>query len=213
MTQPLQLERCADSLLLIHIQTRTMLNDDAANVVLQVEQVLYVLGHMCPTGAELWAREVASGLKVPVPCGILLVPDREQSDRRVSEALLAHGSECHMHHLLNGIVDLVSDDGSCPRCRGVDGYLHPDLTIVQAMGLKRTAAVDGNRPIVAEANECAQQHSQETQAVLARGTKLSVLAEGAVGVVHVHLQTQTMNTLLTPKVITLESKYGKTAIK
>jgi hypothetical protein len=70
------------------------------------------------------------------PHRILLVPNQERSDRRVggvSEALLAHGSECQVRHLLDGVVGLTPDDGSCPRCRGVDGYLHPDLTTVQAM--------------------------------------------------------------------------------
>jgi hypothetical protein len=140
---------------------------------------------------------------VLAPLEILLVLDQEQSDRHaggVGEALLAHGSECHVRHLLDGIANLAPDDGSYPWRHGVDGYLYPDLTTVQAMGLKRTAMVDGNRSVVAEVNECAQQHSQKARAVSARGTKISILTEGAVGVVvYVHLQAQTTKTLLTPK--------------
>jgi hypothetical protein len=55
-TQPLQLERRADSLLLVRIQMHTLCDNDAAGVVLQVEQVLHILGHLCPAVAELLAR-------------------------------------------------------------------------------------------------------------------------------------------------------------
>jgi hypothetical protein len=85
--------------------------------------------------------------------------DREQRNwcvGGVSEASLALGNECHMHHLLNGIVKLTSNDGSCPWCHGVDGYLYPDLTTIQATGLKRTTVVDGDRPVEGEVNKGAQ---------------------------------------------------------
>jgi hypothetical protein len=66
------------------------------------------------------------------------------------------------------------------------------------MGLKRSVVVDGDRPIVAEANKCAQQHLREARTVLAYGPKTTILTKGAVGVVvHVHLQKQTTKTLLT----------------
>jgi hypothetical protein len=61
-----------------------------------------------------------------------------------------------VRYLLDGVIDLTPDDGSYPWCHRVDRYLHPDLTTVQAMGLNRSAAVDGDRPVVAKANECAQ---------------------------------------------------------
>jgi hypothetical protein len=73
----------------------------------------------------------------------------------------------HRHHLLDGVIDLSPDDGSCLLCHGVDGY----LTTVQAAGLKGSAAVDGDRPVIAEVNECAQHHSREPRAVSARGRR------------------------------------------
>jgi hypothetical protein len=181
--------RRVGGMLHVCIQTHTLLDNDAARVVLQVEQVLCVLGHLRPSSIELWACEVASGLKTLAPLRLLLDVDRKEHDRHVGEASLAQGSECHVRHLLDGVINLTPNDGSYPQCCGVDGYLHPDPTIVQAMGLKGLAAVDRDRPIVAEANECAQQHSRKSRAVSARGPKASFLAEGAVGVVfHVHLR-------------------------
>jgi hypothetical protein len=56
------------------------------------------------------------------------------------------------------------------------------------MGLKQSAVIDGDRPVVAKVNECTQQHSQEAQTVSAHCPKTTVLTEGAVGVVvQVHL--------------------------
>jgi hypothetical protein len=65
-------------LLLVRVQTRTLQDDDVAGVVLQVEQVLCVLGHLHPSGVELWAREVTSGLKALAPLGLLLIADQEK---------------------------------------------------------------------------------------------------------------------------------------
>jgi streptogramin lyase len=42
-------------------QTRTLHDDSPTGVVLQVEQVPRVLGHLSPTGAEVQACEVNSG--------------------------------------------------------------------------------------------------------------------------------------------------------
>jgi hypothetical protein len=59
------------------------------------------------------------------------------------------------------------------------------------MPLKRSAAVEGNNPIIAEVNECIPKQSQEPRAVLAHGTKIQILIVGVVGlVIHVHLKTQ-----------------------
>jgi hypothetical protein len=71
----------------------------------------------------------------------------------------------------------------------IKGYLHPDLTTIQGMGLKWSAKVDGDQPIIAEVDECTQQHLWEPQAVSAHGTKTSILAKGAGVVVHIHLQS------------------------
>jgi hypothetical protein len=93
-----------------------------------------------------------------------------------------------VRHLLDGVIHIAHDDGSSPWCHGAKGYLHPDLTNVRAMGLKGTVAVEGNRPVIAEADECILEHLWEPREVLAHGTKTPILAEGAMGVViQVHL--------------------------
>jgi hypothetical protein len=74
-----------------------------------------------PLGAELQASELTSGLKALAPLALLLITDREQLDRRVSEVSLTEGGECHMRHLLNGIINIASNDGSCPWFHGVTG--------------------------------------------------------------------------------------------
>jgi hypothetical protein len=58
------------------------------------------------------------------------------------------------------------------------GYLHPDLTHIQDVGLKGTVEIEGYRSIIAEADECVPKHSLEPRSVLARGTKTLILAEG-----------------------------------
>jgi hypothetical protein len=116
--------------------------------------------------------------------GFLLIVNREECDHHVgggSKAALAHGGESHVRDLLDSVVDLALNDGSGPRYHGIKGYLNPNLTTVHAMGLKGSAVVDGDRPIIAEADEFAQQHLWEPQAVSAHGTKTSILTVGAVG--------------------------------
>jgi hypothetical protein len=46
-----------------------LLDDGPAGVVLQVEQVPHVLGHLCPINAETWALKVTHGLEVQLPVG------------------------------------------------------------------------------------------------------------------------------------------------
>jgi hypothetical protein len=154
--------------------------------VLQIEEVPQVFGHRSPISAEVWALNVAHGRETLLPLRVFLIVDREEHDRHGSA--LTQGSESYVRHLLNDIINLSPDDGPDPRCRGVKWYLHPDLTNIKAMSLKRAAAVEGNGPIVGEADECISKDSWEPRAVLSHGTKTPVLAEGAVGVViHVHL--------------------------
>jgi hypothetical protein len=84
------------------------------------------------------------------------------------------GGELHVHHILNGVIHVTSNDGSGPRCHEVNGYLHPNLRIVQVVSLKRMTSVDGNGLIVAKSNERIQQHLRESRAVSARGPKTTV---------------------------------------
>jgi hypothetical protein len=56
------------------------------------------------------------------------------------------------------------------------------------MRLEWLAAVDGDRPIVAESHERTQEHPGEARAVSAYDPQPTILTEGAVGVfLHVHL--------------------------
>jgi hypothetical protein len=137
-----------------------LLDDDPAGVVLQVEQVPRVLGHLCPTDTEVWAGEVTHGLMVLLPLRLLLIVDWEGNYQHVDgggEAVLTQESESNMCHLLDGVVHLAPNDSSLPWFRRVQGYLHPDLTHIQAMGLKGTAMIDGYRPTVGESDESAQE--------------------------------------------------------
>jgi hypothetical protein len=86
----------------------------------------------------------------------------------------------------------------------VSQYLHLDLTHIHTMGLKGTAAVDGDRPVVAESDESAQVLSWKPRVVSARGMKTSILIEGIMGVViQVYLQ-HSHETVTNPKVINSE---------
>jgi hypothetical protein len=184
-----------------------LLGDDYAGVVLQVEQVSHVLGQVRALEAELRAGNITHGLVVLLWQVLLLITNREECKRFVgsnSEAVLKQRGERHMRHLLDGVVYLIADDGSPPRCCGVEGYLHPDLTSAQAMGLIQTAAVGGYRPVVAESDKSTQELSWEPLAVSARGLEEAILAECTMGVV---VQTYLKNrheTITNPKVINSE---------
>jgi hypothetical protein len=64
---------------------------------------------------------------------------------------------------------------------------------------KWSATVDGDQPIIAEANECTQQHSRVARAVSTHIPKTAILIERVVGVViHVNLQKQTTKHITNP---------------
>jgi hypothetical protein len=72
MPQPLNLA-CGDGgTLLVHHQTRTLLPGCPGGVVLEVEQVLCVLGQRSHPSMEVRALEVSHGLKALLPYGVLL---------------------------------------------------------------------------------------------------------------------------------------------
>jgi hypothetical protein len=155
----------------------------------------------------MWTLEVAHGLEALLPLGILLVADWNKCDRHVdggSEAALTQRSEDHVCHLLDGVVNLAAGDGSRPRHHGVEGYLHPDPTHIQAMRLKGAATIEGDRPVVVKAEQCIPTRSWKPRAVLASGTKTSIITKRAVGVIiHVHLRNSHEN-ITNPKVINSE---------
>jgi hypothetical protein len=117
--------------------------------------------HFCHLGSSLF-RIGKSAI------GVSAVVARLRSHREVRAT----------HHLLDGIIDLAANDGSLPQHRWVKGYLHPDLTHIQDVGLKGTVEIEGYRSVIAKADECIPEHSLEPRSVLARGTKTLVLTEG-----------------------------------
>jgi hypothetical protein len=92
MPQPLNLSCGSDGTLLIRRQTCTLLPGCPCSVVLEVEQVMRVLGQRSHPGVEVRALEVGHGLKMLLPYGVLLIPNREKHDRqccRSGEVVLA----------------------------------------------------------------------------------------------------------------------------
>jgi hypothetical protein len=102
------------------------------------------------------ALEVGHSLKTLLPYGVLLILNREKRDRKCcssDEVVLAQGGESDVRHQLSTGVGLAADDGPQPRLRGVEGYLHADLTLAHAMGHGQSATVDRSVPVVAEMDE------------------------------------------------------------
>jgi hypothetical protein len=174
-------------------QMHTLLHDSSGGVVLQVEQVLRILGHRSHAAIEVRAVEVRHGLQVLLPHGIFLIPNGEKHDGHhggSGEATLTQGGECDVCRLLDGGVGLAANNSSCPWLHRVEGYRNAGLAYVQAVNHRQAAAVDRNFPIVAE-TECIIQDSREPRAMLAHRTKYPILGEQEVGVVIcVHLKSQ-----------------------
>jgi hypothetical protein len=125
--------------------------------VLQVEQVLHILGHRSHAAIEVRAVEVRHVLQVLLPHGIFLIPNGEKRDGHhggSGEAALTQGGECDACRLLDCGVRLAANNSSCPRLHWVEGYRNAGLAYVQAINHRQAAVVDRNFPIVAEANEC-----------------------------------------------------------
>jgi hypothetical protein len=145
MPQPLNLSRGGSGTLLVRRQMHTLLPGCPGGIMLGVEQVLRVLGQRSHPAVEMRALEVGHGLKMLLPYGVLLIPNREKCDRQCcssGEAILAQGGESHVRHQLNAGVGLTADDGPRPRLRGVKGYHHVDLALVHAMSRGQSATVD-----------------------------------------------------------------------
>jgi hypothetical protein len=96
---------------------RTLLHAYPGGVALKVEQVLCVPGQQSHPGVEVRALEVGHGLKMLLPYGVLLIPNREKHVRQCcssDEAVLTLGGESHVHHQLNTGVGLTVDDRPRP---------------------------------------------------------------------------------------------------
>jgi hypothetical protein len=88
-----------------------LLHDSPSSVMLQVEQVLSILGHHSHTDAEMGALEVRHGFKALLPHGIFLILNREKCNGQCGssgEAALTQGGECGVCRLLDGGVGLVA---------------------------------------------------------------------------------------------------------
>jgi hypothetical protein len=137
MPQPLNLACGGGGTLLVRHQMRTLLPGCPGGVVLEVEQVLYVLDQRSHPGVKVRALEVGHGLKALLPYGVLLIPNREKRDRQCyssGEAVLAQGGEGDVRHHLNASIRLAVNDGPRPQLRGVEGYHHANLALVHAVG-------------------------------------------------------------------------------
>jgi hypothetical protein len=101
MPQPLNLSCGGGGTLSIRRQIRTLLPGCPRGVVLEVEQVLRVLGQWSHPGMEVRALEVRHGLKTLLPYGVLQIPNRKKCDRQCcssGEAVLAQGGESDVRH-------------------------------------------------------------------------------------------------------------------
>jgi hypothetical protein len=137
MPQPLNLTCSGGGTLLVRHQARTLLPGCPGGVVLDVEQVLHVLGQRSPPGVEVRAPEVGHDLMALLPYGVLLIPNLEKCDRQCcssGKAVLAQGGESDVCHHLNASVRLAVDDGARPRIHGVEGYCHANLTLIHVVG-------------------------------------------------------------------------------
>jgi hypothetical protein len=157
MPQPLNLSCGGGGTLLIRRQTRTLLPGCPGGVVLEVEQVLCILGQRSHPVMKVRVIEVGHGLKMLLPYRVLLILNWEKRDRQCcssDKAVLAQGSESHVRHQLNVGVGLAVDDGPRPWLHGVEGYHRVDLALVPAMGRGQSTTVDRSVPIIAKTNGC-----------------------------------------------------------
>jgi hypothetical protein len=172
----------------------TLLHDSSRSVILQVEQVLRVLGHHSHASIEVQPLQVGHNLKSLLPSEIRLIQYRKQRDGHrggSDEVALTQGGECDGSHLLDSGVGLATDDSPRPRLYWVKRYHQAGLVDVQVVDHGQAATVDRNFPAVAKANESVVEHLQELRAMLAHGTQSPVLGEEEVGVVvHVQLKSQ-----------------------
>jgi hypothetical protein len=153
---------------------QTLLDDGPDSVGLQVKHALCIASQRSHASVEVRALRVGHGLKTLLPHRIVLVTDRKERDWHrdgVSEAALTQGGECDLCRLLDGLIQLDSNDGCHPRLHRVEGYHHVDLALVLAMCHRHATTVDRSAPVVAELAECVVQHSWEPRAMRARGVK------------------------------------------
>jgi hypothetical protein len=157
MPQPPNLSSGGGGALLVRRQMRMLLLGCPHGVVLEVEQVLCILGQRSHPGMEVRALEVGHCLKMLLSYGVLLILNREKRDRQCcssGEVVLAQGGESDVCHQLNAGVRPAADDRPRPWLHGVEGYCHTDLALVHAVCRGQSAMVDWSIPVVAKTDEC-----------------------------------------------------------
>jgi hypothetical protein len=186
LLQLLELVRDGSIVLIVCGQTHTLLHESSCGVMLQVEQVLRILGHRSHAGAEVRALEVRYGLKTLLPHRIFLILNQEKCDRHhcgSGEATLTQRGECDVGHLLDSAIGLTVNDGLRPCILLVGGDRHAGLAYVQIISHRQAASVDWDFPVVAKTKECIVEHLWEPRAMLAHGINPPILGEEEVGVV------------------------------
>jgi hypothetical protein len=95
-----------------------LLPNDALSVMLQLEQVLGIVWHVCATTVVVDPMEIAGLIHASRPLWVGMVLDRVQRDRRArssSQVLRAKGSEYHLSSLLHSIAHVSLDSPHGPR--------------------------------------------------------------------------------------------------
>jgi hypothetical protein len=134
-----------------------LLHARLGGVLLDDEQVLCIPSQRSHLGMEVRALEVGHGLKVLLPYGVLLIPNREKRDRQCccsGKAVLAQGGDGDVWHHLNAGVGLTTDDGPRPLLHRIEGYHHANLAPIQVVDRGQSTTVDRSVSIVAKTDEC-----------------------------------------------------------
>jgi hypothetical protein len=91
-----------------------LLQVNPGGVVLEVEQVLCILGLRSHPDMEVTALEVGHGLKALLPYGVLLIPNQEKHDQQCccsGEVALTQGGKSDLGHHLDDGVRFTTNDG------------------------------------------------------------------------------------------------------
>jgi hypothetical protein len=125
MPQPPNLAGGGSDTLLVCRQTHTLLHACPGGVVLKVEQVLRVPGQRSHPGVQMRALEVGHSLKMLLPYGVLLIPNREKHDRQCCSS-----GEAVSHKEVRGMCAISSTpvSGSLP-------MMDPDHDSVGSKGI------------------------------------------------------------------------------
>jgi hypothetical protein len=136
-------------------KTASLLHNDALSVVLQLKQVLGLLGHIHLATVVVNLKDIAHHINMSLPLWVRAVLDRIQQDGRAcssSQVLRAQGRECHVGSLLHSIVHVGPNSPRGPRTpigkHRVGRDIDVDLTSLQPMLLiEPTIVIRGSVPV------------------------------------------------------------------